>query len=196
MVRYAFLWYSQVRHFLNELQADLSLSNTPHSIQQKDLSPLSWVICVEKMALEFGYDLCAAYEPIARIWYKGNDTIKCRPIAIIDVHLPEIHAISLVHRNIYVITILLTELAVMSMNVLSRATKWWAPARTPAPLMMPKVERFWMKEVRKGERPGAGRPQSRHKVNACFGLFLSIFLYLTCAIPVLFLPFQRVHISR
>ena len=73
------------------------------------------------MPLEFGDDLCAACEPIARIWHKGNDAVRCRLIAIIDVHLPEIHAISSVDRHIYIITILLTEL---SMNVLSRATKW------------------------------------------------------------------------
>ena len=50
------------------------------------------------MPLEFGDDFCAACEPIARIWHKGNDPIGRRPIAIIDVldvHLPEIHTISL-----------------------------------------------------------------------------------------------------
>ena len=36
--------------------------------------------------------------------------------------LPEIHAISLIHLNIYVITILLTVLA--ALNVLLLATKW------------------------------------------------------------------------
>ena len=36
------------------------------------------------MPLEFGDDLCAACEPIARIWHKGNDPIGRRPIAIID----------------------------------------------------------------------------------------------------------------
>ena len=72
------------------------------------------------MALEFGNDFCAACEPIAWIWHKGNDPIGHRPIAIsVDVHLPEIHAISLVHRNIYMI---LTVLAVL--NVLLLATKW------------------------------------------------------------------------
>ena len=78
------------------------------------------------MPPKFGNDLCTSGEPIARIWHKGNDPIERRPIAIIDVHLPEIHAISLVHWNNYVITILLTVVAVL--NVLSRATKWWAPA--------------------------------------------------------------------
>jgi len=52
------------------------------------------------MPLEFGDDFCAACEPIARIWRKGNDPIGRRPIGIIvvvNVHLPEIHAISLIH---------------------------------------------------------------------------------------------------
>jgi len=75
------------------------------------------------MLLKFGDDFCAACEPIARIWHKGNDPIGCHPIAIIvDVHLLEIHAISLVHPNIYMITILLTVLA--ALNVLLLATKW------------------------------------------------------------------------
>ena len=50
------------------------------------------------MPLEFGYDFCAACEAIARIWHKGNDRIGCRPIAsvdVVDVHLQEIHAFSL-----------------------------------------------------------------------------------------------------
>ena len=75
------------------------------------------------MPLEFSNDFCATCEPIARIWHKGNGPTGRRPIAIIvDVHLPEIHAISLVHQNIYMITILLTVLAVL--NVLLLATKW------------------------------------------------------------------------
>ena len=50
------------------------------------------------MLLKFGDDFRTACEPIARIWHKGNDPIRHRPIAIIvDLHLPEIHAISLVH---------------------------------------------------------------------------------------------------
>ena len=74
------------------------------------------------MVLKFGDDFCTACEPIARVWYKGNDPIRYRPIAIIvDLHLPEIHAISLVYRSIYMTTILLTVLAVL--NVLLLATK-------------------------------------------------------------------------
>ena len=42
------------------------------------------------MALEFGDDLCAACEPIARIWHKGNDPIGHRPTAIIDVDLQDV----------------------------------------------------------------------------------------------------------
>ena len=82
--------HSPVRHFLNKLQANLSFSNTPHSIQQKELSSPSRVICVEKMPLEFGDDFRAACEPIARIWHEGNDPIGRHPIAIIDIDLQEI----------------------------------------------------------------------------------------------------------
>ena len=35
------------------------------------------------MCLEFGDDFCAACEPGARIWHKGNDPIGRRPITII-----------------------------------------------------------------------------------------------------------------
>ena len=87
------------------------------------------------MPLEFSNNFCAACEPTARIWHKGNDPIGRRPIAIIvDVHLPEIHTISLIHWKIDMITILLTVLAVL--NVLLLGTKWWAPARMLASLML------------------------------------------------------------
>ena len=73
------------------------------------------------MLLKFGNDFCTACEPIARVWYKGNDPIRHRPIAmIVNLHLPEIHALSLVHRSIYMTTIQLTVLAVL--NVLLLAT--------------------------------------------------------------------------
>ena len=72
------------------------------------------------MLPQLGDDFCAACEPIARIWHEGNDPIERRPIAIVDVHLPEI--LNLVHQNIYVITILLTVLA--ALNVLLLAIKW------------------------------------------------------------------------
>ena len=77
------------------------------------------------MPLEFGNDICAACKPIAWIWHKGNDPIGRRPpsiVVVVDVHLPEIHPISLIHLNIYMITILHTVLAVL--NVLLLATKW------------------------------------------------------------------------
>ena len=105
--------HSPASHFLNKLHANLSFSNTSHSIQQKGFSLMSCVICVRKEMLpQFGDDSCVACEPIARIWHEGNDPIGHRPITIIDVHLPEIPAISLVHWNIYMITILLTVVAV------------------------------------------------------------------------------------
>ena len=74
------------------------------------------------MLLEFGDEFCPPCEPIAWIWHEGNDPIGHRTIAVVDVvdvHLPEIHAISLVHGNIY---ILLTVLVLI--NMFSRATKW------------------------------------------------------------------------
>ena len=67
------------------------------------------------MPLEFSDDFCTACESIAWIWHEGNDSIRCHPIAIIavlDVDLLEIHAISLVHWNIYTITLSRTVLAV------------------------------------------------------------------------------------
>ena len=50
------------------------------------------------MCLEFGNDFCTPCEPIAGIWHKGNDPVRHRPIAVVDVvdvDLPEILAISL-----------------------------------------------------------------------------------------------------
>ena len=73
------------------------------------------------MALEFGDDVCAACEPTAWIWHKGNGPNGRIQIDVVDVHLPEIHGISLVHQNIYVITNLLTALAPL---MLSLTTKW------------------------------------------------------------------------
>ena len=61
------------------------------------------------MSLEFTDDFCPPCEPTAWIWHKGNDPIRRRPVAIIvvvDVDLPEIHAISVVHWNIYLLTVL------------------------------------------------------------------------------------------
>ena len=50
------------------------------------------------MLLKFGDDFRAPCEPIAGVWHEGNDPIGRHPIAIVDVvdvHLPEIHSISL-----------------------------------------------------------------------------------------------------
>ena len=77
------------------------------------------------MLLKFGDDFCAPCEPIAWIWRKGNDSIRRRPTArtaVVDVHLREIPAIRLVHQNTYIITVLLTVLAVLKVVLL--ATKW------------------------------------------------------------------------
>ena len=86
------------------------------------------------MALEFGNDFHPACEPIAWVWREGDDSIKHRPIAIVDfvdVYLLHVHSISFVHWYNDMITILLTMLALL--NVLLLATKWWAPARMFGP---------------------------------------------------------------
>ena len=82
-----------VRHVLNKSQANLGLSDTPHPIQQEELSLLNCIICVgKKMPLELGNGFCTPCEPSARIWHKGNDPIGRRSIAIIlvDVDLQQI----------------------------------------------------------------------------------------------------------
>jgi len=50
------------------------------------------------MPLKSGNDFCMPCEPVARIWHKGNDAIRHHLIVVVDVvdvHLPEIHTISL-----------------------------------------------------------------------------------------------------
>ena len=62
------------------------------------------MICVGKLALELGDDIGPPCEPIAWIWHKGNDPIRFCSIAItavVHLDLREIHAIILVHWNIY-----------------------------------------------------------------------------------------------
>ena len=77
------------------------------------------------MPLQFGNNFCPACEPIAWVWHEGDDPVGRRPIAVVnvvDVNLPHVHPISLVHWYIDTITILLTVLALL--NVLLLATKW------------------------------------------------------------------------
>ena len=74
------------------------------------------------MLLKFGNDFCTACETVAWIWHKGNDPIERRPIVVVDMYLPVIHAISLIHRNSCTIPIQLTVLAVLNMLLL--AIKW------------------------------------------------------------------------
>ena len=82
-------------------------------MQQKGFSLLSRVIWVErKVLLQFGDDFCTACEPIAGVWHEGNDPIGHRTIAVVDlvdVHLPDIHTISLLG---WYLTVPLTVLAV------------------------------------------------------------------------------------
>ena len=46
--------YSQVRHLLNEPQTNLSLPDTPHTIQQKEFSMVEFIVAfASKMFLQF-----------------------------------------------------------------------------------------------------------------------------------------------
>ena len=77
------------------------------------------------MPLEFGNDFCPPCEAIAWVWREGDDPIERLPIAVVDVvdvHLPYVCSIGLVHWYIDTITILLTVLALL--NVLLLVTKW------------------------------------------------------------------------
>ena len=69
------------------------------------------------MALQFGNDFCPPCEPIALVWHEGDDPIDRRPIAvvdIVDVHLPHVHSVSLVHWYVDTRTLLLTVLALLN----------------------------------------------------------------------------------
>ena len=77
------------------------------------------------MPLQFGNDFCPACEAIAWVRREGDDPIERLPIAVVDVvdvHLPHVHSISLVHWYTNTITVLLTMLALW--NLLLLATKW------------------------------------------------------------------------
>ena len=73
---------SLVRHFLNKLQANLRLPDTPHSIQQEKISlPMS---IGHKMLLEFGNNFSAARESIARVWRERDNCVAgCCPVAVV-----------------------------------------------------------------------------------------------------------------
>ena len=80
---------SLIRHLLNKLQANLSFSNTTHSIQQKIL-PLPDLIIgtVQEMLLQFSNDFCLACESNTWVWHEWNDRIRCSSVAkVIDVDL-------------------------------------------------------------------------------------------------------------
>ena len=42
------------------------------------------------MALKFGDDFCPPCEPNARLWHNGNDPIRRRAIATVDIDLQEV----------------------------------------------------------------------------------------------------------
>ena len=55
--------YLLVRHLLNESQTNLSLTNTPHAIQQKELLLVEYIITFSsKMFLQFCENVCPACE--------------------------------------------------------------------------------------------------------------------------------------
>jgi hypothetical protein len=101
------------------------------------------------MPLEFGDDFCAACEPIARIWHKGNDPIRRRPIVTIvalDVHLPEVNSSEHLHDS-HTHNISSIEGALFGNEVVStRKTARYAHVE------IPKMESFRMRERRNGER--------------------------------------------
>ena len=77
---------SLVRHFLNKLQANLSLPNTPHSIQQKEFSLPNTVINIShKMLPEFGNNFSPARESTARIWRERDNRVTghCLVVAVV-----------------------------------------------------------------------------------------------------------------
>ena len=80
---------SLIRYLLNKLQANLSLSNTTHSIQQKILSLLYLIIgTVREMLLQFGDDFRPACESNTWVWHERNDPLGCSSVAkVIDVDL-------------------------------------------------------------------------------------------------------------
>ena len=58
--------YLPVRHVLDESQANLSLSNTPHAIQQKEFSTAEFIIIFNsKMFPQFCKNVGLACEPNA-----------------------------------------------------------------------------------------------------------------------------------
>jgi hypothetical protein len=88
---------------------------------------------LEKYLFEAGND---GGEPIAWIWHRGNDPIGHRTNAVVDLvdgYLLETHVISLVHPNIYMITILLTVLTLM---IIWLRTLIFAQPSTMVPMLM------------------------------------------------------------
>ena len=80
---------SLIRHLLNKLQANLSLSDTTHSIQQKILSLPNLIIgTVQEMLFQAGNDFCPACESNTWVWHEWNGHIGCPSVAkVIDVDL-------------------------------------------------------------------------------------------------------------
>ena len=84
--------HSLVSHFLNKFQANLSLPDTPHSIQQKEFSLPSTVISiVHKMLLESGNNFSAARESTARVWRERDNRVARRsPVAVVVMNVVDL----------------------------------------------------------------------------------------------------------
>jgi hypothetical protein len=77
---------SLVRHFLNKLQTYLSLTNTPHSIQQEEFPLPNTVISIgHKMCFEFGDNFSAACESTARVWRERDNCVTGRCLVTVVV---------------------------------------------------------------------------------------------------------------
>ena len=181
-----FQGYSLIRHVLNKLQANLSLSNTTHSIQQKMLSLLNLIIStVQEMLLQFGNN---SFWPVNQIlgfgmsWTTTSDVPllpKLLKLICRDLH----HQLAL---WVYLIAVSRTVLA--ALIVQSLKPKWWAPEKTCVPLML-NCRRWqsWGAKGRKERVPCTRRTRPSHPAmcwawamindswpNSCqFKLFLS-----------------------
>ena len=116
------------------------------------------------MHLEFRDGFCTPSEPSARVWHKGNDP-HC-PIAV-DVDLQKIQRRQL--ASWIPLTNIPLTVKLASMNVLLLASKWWAPAKKLAPLML-RYRRwtFRMREGKKEQRPNPTHAMRRRRACVYF----------------------------
>ena len=118
------------------------------------------------MPLELGNGFCTPSEPSARVGHKGNDP---RRLIAVNIDLQQIQRCRLAWQIALANIPLTVKLA--SMNVLLLASKWWAPAKKLAPLML--SYRRWTFRMREGRKDRTTpKPHSRHEAKACLCLFL------------------------